>query len=94
MDSSGRDTQYQKPILRRGLYAQFRIHLVFLSTRHVICTERERVFDNPSIRRPVVCDSTTGQLILRFDSGIKGNSPERGLAYWADEPKRAASCGG
>ena len=32
----------------------------------------------------IALDAATGQLIWQFDSGIKGNSPERGLAYWAD----------
>jgi glucose dehydrogenase len=34
--------------------------------------------------RVVALDAATGQLIWQFDSGIKGNSPERGLAYWTD----------
>jgi quinoprotein glucose dehydrogenase len=29
-------------------------------------------------------DAATGQLLWRFDSGIRGTQPDRGLAYWAD----------
>ena len=29
-------------------------------------------------------DATTGKLLWKFDSGIRGTQPDRGLAYWAD----------
>jgi quinoprotein glucose dehydrogenase len=29
-------------------------------------------------------DAATGKLLWRFDSGIRGTQPDRGLAYWAD----------
>src|SRR5439155_10554099 len=29
-------------------------------------------------------DAATGQLLWKFDSGIRGTQPDRGLAYWAD----------
>ena len=29
-------------------------------------------------------DATTGKLFWKFDSGIKGTQPDRGLAYWTD----------
>ena len=29
-------------------------------------------------------DAATGKLFWKFDSGIKGTQPDRGLAYWAD----------
>lgn len=29
-------------------------------------------------------DATTGKLLWKFDSGIKGTQPDRGLAYWSD----------
>src|SRR5215467_4478492 len=29
-------------------------------------------------------DAATGRLLWRFDSGIKGTQPNRGLAYWSD----------
>jgi quinoprotein glucose dehydrogenase len=32
-------------------------------------------------------NAATGQLLWKFDSGIKGTQPDRGLAYWAEEPK-------
>jgi glucose dehydrogenase len=32
----------------------------------------------------IALDAATGKLIWKFGSGIKGNSPERGLAYWTD----------
>jgi quinoprotein glucose dehydrogenase len=30
-------------------------------------------------------DAATGNLLWKFDSGIRGTQPDRGLAYWADE---------
>lgn len=30
-------------------------------------------------------NAATGKLIWKFDSGIKGTQPDRGLAYWSDE---------
>src|SRR6202521_2483208 len=29
-------------------------------------------------------DAATGKLLWKFDSGIRGTQPDRGLAYWAD----------
>ena len=29
-------------------------------------------------------DAGTGKLVWKFDSGIRGTQPDRGLAYWAD----------
>jgi quinoprotein glucose dehydrogenase len=29
-------------------------------------------------------DAATGKLVWKFDSGIRGTQPDRGLAYWAD----------
>jgi quinoprotein glucose dehydrogenase len=29
-------------------------------------------------------DATSGKLLWKFDSGIKGTQPDRGLAYWSD----------
>jgi quinoprotein glucose dehydrogenase len=29
-------------------------------------------------------DAATGKLVWKFDSGIKGTQPDRGLAYWSD----------
>ena len=33
-------------------------------------------------------DATNGKLLWRFDSGIAGTQPDRGLAYWADNGER------
>jgi quinoprotein glucose dehydrogenase len=33
-------------------------------------------------------DAATGKLLWKFDSGIKGTQPDRGLAYWADGTDR------
>jgi quinoprotein glucose dehydrogenase len=30
-------------------------------------------------------DAATGKLLWKFDSGIKGTQPDRGLAYWSDD---------
>src|SRR4029077_4373784 len=29
-------------------------------------------------------NAATGQLLWKFDSGLKGTQPDRGLAYWSD----------
>jgi len=33
-------------------------------------------------------DAATGALFWKFDSGIRGTQPDRGLAYWADEKNK------
>ena len=33
-------------------------------------------------------DAATGKLLWKFDSGIKGTQPDRGLAYWAQGKDR------
>ena len=33
-------------------------------------------------------DAATGKLLWKFDSGIKGTQPDRGLAYWTDGKQR------
>jgi len=33
-------------------------------------------------------DAATGRLLWKFDSGIKGTQPDRGLAYWSALPRR------
>ncbi len=33
-------------------------------------------------------DAATGKLLWKFDSGIKGTQPDRGLAYWSDGKER------
>ncbi len=33
-------------------------------------------------------DAATGKLLWKFDSGIRGTQPDRGLAYWADGKDR------
>ena len=36
-------------------------------------------------------DAATGKLLWKFDSGIKGTQPDRGLAYWTDGKQREFS---
>jgi quinoprotein glucose dehydrogenase len=36
------------------------------------------------IQKIFALDAATGKLLWKFDSGIKGTQPDRGLAYWAD----------
>src|SRR6267378_342957 len=36
----------------------------------------------------IALDAATGKLLWRFDSGIAGRAPNRGLAYWAGEGGR------
>jgi quinoprotein glucose dehydrogenase len=36
-------------------------------------------------QRVFALDAATGKLIWKFDSGIKGTQPDRGLAYWSGE---------
>jgi quinoprotein glucose dehydrogenase len=38
-------------------------------------------------------DAATGELLWRFDSGIKGTQPDRGLAYWTDGKVRRILAG-
>jgi quinoprotein glucose dehydrogenase len=33
-------------------------------------------------------DAATGKLLWKFDSGIKGTQPDRGLAYWSSEKEK------
>jgi len=33
-------------------------------------------------------NAATGKLLWKFDSGIRGTQPDRGLAYWSDAPQR------
>ena len=33
-------------------------------------------------------NAATGKLLWKFDSGIKGTQPDRGLAYWTDDKER------
>jgi quinoprotein glucose dehydrogenase len=33
-------------------------------------------------------DATDGKLLWRFDSGVKGTQPDRGLAYWSDKSEK------
>ena len=35
-------------------------------------------------QRVFALDAATGKLLWKFDSGIKGTQPDRGLAYWSD----------
>jgi quinoprotein glucose dehydrogenase len=35
-------------------------------------------------QRIFALDAATGKLLWKFDSGIRGTQPDRGLAYWAD----------
>jgi quinoprotein glucose dehydrogenase len=36
-------------------------------------------------------DAATGELKWKFDSGIKGTQPDRGLAYWSNEDRRRSN---
>ncbi len=35
-------------------------------------------------------NAATGKLLWKFDSGVRGTQPDRGLAYWSDTPERFA----
>ena len=35
-------------------------------------------------QKVIALDATTGQLVWKFDSGVGGTQPARGLAYWTD----------
>src|SRR6202049_3744128 len=35
-------------------------------------------------QKVIALDATSGKLIWKFDSGIKGKNPVRGLSYWTD----------
>ena len=36
-------------------------------------------------------DAATGKLLWKFDSGVAGTQPDRGLAYWSDRNKNDKS---
>src|SRR5208282_4583624 len=38
-------------------------------------------------------DAATGKLLWKFDSGIKGTQPDRGLAYWSSEKDKRVLVG-
>src|SRR5580658_3902958 len=38
-------------------------------------------------------DAGTGKLLWKFDSGIKGTQPDRGLAYWSSENEKRVLVG-
>jgi quinoprotein glucose dehydrogenase len=35
-------------------------------------------------QKVIALDATSGKLLWKFDSGIEGRQPDRGLAYWTD----------
>src|SRR2546427_12969084 len=39
-------------------------------------------------------DAASGKLLWKFDSGIRGTQPNRGLAYWADGKDKRILLGG
>jgi quinoprotein glucose dehydrogenase len=41
----------------------------------------------------IALDGATGKLKWRFDSGIKGTEPDRGIAYWSDGKERRLLAG-
>ena len=46
-------------------------------------------------QRVFALDAATGKVLWRFDSGIRGTQPDRGLVYWSGESRRTpASEGG
>ena len=36
-------------------------------------------------QKPFALDAATGKLLWKFDSGVTGTQPDRGLAYWSNE---------
>ena len=41
-------------------------------------------------QRIFALDAATGKLLWKFDSGIKGTQPDRGLAYWSSSDQKSA----
>jgi len=41
----------------------------------------------------IALNGATGQLLWKFDSGIKGTQPDRGIAYWTDGKERRLLAG-
>jgi len=44
-------------------------------------------------QKVLALDAATGKLLWKFDSGIKGTQPDRGLAYWTDGKDRRVLAG-
>ena len=44
-------------------------------------------------QKVVALDAATGNLKWKFDSGINGTQPARGVTYWTDGKKAASSPG-
>jgi quinoprotein glucose dehydrogenase len=44
-------------------------------------------------QRAFALDAATGKLLWKFDSGIKGTQPDRGLAYWGDGKEKRVLVG-
>src|SRR6266481_6244554 len=45
------------------------------------------------IQKVFALDAATGKLLWKFDSGIRGTQPDRGLAYWANRKDKRILAG-
>jgi glucose dehydrogenase len=44
-------------------------------------------------QKVIALDATTGKLLWKFNSGIKGTGPDRGITYWTDGKKKRLLAG-
>ncbi len=45
------------------------------------------------LQKVIAVDGANGRLLWKFDSGIKGHQPTRGLSYWTDGKDKRLLCG-
>ncbi len=51
------------------------------------------IYAYTSSQKVIALDAVTGKLLWKFDSGIVGTQPVRGLAYWTDGKQSRVLCG-
>src|SRR4029077_3683636 len=89
------ENEHYSPLaqINRNNVAQLRIAWTFDTGEEGGLQTNPLIFDGvlygitPS-QKVFALNAATGELLWKFDSGIKGTQPDRGLAYWADGQDR------